>query len=90
MPRVWIQSRNRWIYRLQDAPAASTMTIGSLVQWDSALRLPSDRFLPHLAGRPARPAFESMRERADILVTEQPRNLGNRQAFVRKMALGEV
>jgi len=50
----------------------------------------SARLLPHLAGRPARPAFESMRERADILVTEQPRNLGNRQAFVRQMALGEI
>ena len=50
----------------------------------------SARFLPHLAGRPARPTFEGMRERADVLVTEQPRNLGNRQAVVRQMALGQI
>ena len=47
-------------------------------------------FSTRLTGRLAGPALEGMRECADVLIAQQPCNLGNGQVPVGQMTIGEV
>src|SRR5215475_12408009 len=80
--------RNQWSAR-SGAPNGRRKT-GTCASSQQAIRPRNILLRSGFSWRLSGPAFECVRETADVLVAEQPCDLGNRQIFFPQVAFSEV